>query len=80
MLAAIATLLRVVTIIVVLHLCSRYHLILKERRQRAALHRQRTQIAATNESSSNEALKSRVDPLIIAVIADVHIQANPGLG
>ncbi|MBA0774971.1 hypothetical protein Gotri_010137 [Gossypium trilobum] len=67
MLAAIATLLGVVTIIVLLHLCSRYHLRRKERRQRAAaLHRQRTQIAATNESSINEALKSGLDPLIIA--------------
>ncbi|MBA0807792.1 hypothetical protein Gohar_023570 [Gossypium harknessii] len=78
MLAAIATLLGVVTIIVLLHLCSRYHLRRKERRQRAALHRQRTQIAATNESSINEALKSGLDPLIIASLPMFTYKLTPG--
>ncbi|MBA0867033.1 hypothetical protein Goshw_026613 [Gossypium schwendimanii] len=78
MLAAIATLLGVVTIIAFLHLCSRYHLRRKERRQRAALHRQRTQIAATNESSINEALKSGFDPLIIASLPMFTYKLTPG--
>ncbi|KAG8494510.1 hypothetical protein CXB51_012248 [Gossypium anomalum] len=78
MLAAIATLLGVVTIIVLLHLCSRYHLRRKERRQRAALHRQSTQIAATNESSINEALKSGLDPLIIASLPMFTYKLTPG--
>lgn len=78
MLAAIATLLGVVKIIVLLHLFSRYHLRRKERRQRAALHRQRTQIAATNESSINEALKSGLDPLIIASLPMFTYKLTPG--
>ncbi|MBA0595130.1 hypothetical protein Gorai_012008 [Gossypium raimondii] len=78
MLAAIATLLGVVTIIAFLHLCSRYHLRRKERRQRAALHRQRTQIAATNESSINEALKSGLDPSIIASLPMITYKLTPG--
>ncbi|XP_052883433.1 RING-H2 finger protein ATL2 [Gossypium arboreum] len=78
MLAAIATLLGVVTIIVLLHLCSRYHLRRKERRQRAALHRQRTQITAINESSINEALKSGLDPLIIASLPMFTYKITPG--
>ncbi|KAL1060471.1 hypothetical protein V6Z11_1Z095900, partial [Gossypium hirsutum] len=78
MLAAIVTLLGVVTIIAFLHLCSRYHLRRKERRQRAALHRQRTQIAATNESSINEALKSGLDPLIIASLPMITYKLTPG--
>ncbi|PPD81279.1 hypothetical protein GOBAR_DD21784 [Gossypium barbadense] len=78
MLAAIVTLLGVVTIISFLHLCSRYHLRRKERRQRAALHRQRTQIAATNESSINEALKSGLDPLIIASLPMITYKLTPG--
>ncbi|XP_022777325.1 E3 ubiquitin-protein ligase ATL41-like [Durio zibethinus] len=66
MLVAIASLLGVVMLVVFLHLYGRYLLRRQERRRRAALYSQRTQIAPTDESSFNEPPKAGLDPLVIA--------------
>ena len=68
MLAAIASLLGVVMLIILLHLYARYLLRRQERRQRAGLDSQRTdQIAPIDiESSINEPPESGLDPSVIA--------------
>ncbi|KAK9022853.1 hypothetical protein V6N11_003092 [Hibiscus sabdariffa] len=65
MLAAIASLLVVVMITILLHLCTKYLLRRQERRRPTALNLQRTQIAAFYESSINSP-KSGLDPLVLA--------------
>ncbi|XWS12558.1 hypothetical protein CRYUN_Cryun37aG0100000 [Craigia yunnanensis] len=66
MLAAIASLLGVVMLVILLHLYARYLLRRQERRRRAVLYSWRTQIASIDESSINEPPKSGLDPLVIA--------------
>ncbi|XWS18478.1 hypothetical protein CRYUN_Cryun32bG0046900 [Craigia yunnanensis] len=66
MLAAIASLLGVVMLIIFLHLYARYLMRRQERRRLAVLYSQRTQIAPIDESSINEPPKSGLDPLVIA--------------
>ncbi|KAJ9168752.1 hypothetical protein P3X46_020244 [Hevea brasiliensis] len=67
MVAAIFSLFAVVVLIVLLHLYSRYLLIRRERRQRAALYRQTRQIAPDMDSNySTEPPKVGVDALVIA--------------
>ncbi|XP_022723854.1 E3 ubiquitin-protein ligase ATL41-like [Durio zibethinus] len=66
MVAAIASLLGVVMLMILLHLYGRYLLRREERRRRAALYSLRTQIETIGGSSINEAPMSGLDPLVIA--------------